>query len=350
MLVIFLVSIYRYENPKHTAIFPISVVIAARNEYNYLQQLIPILFQQDYKNYEVIIVNDRSYDNTKALLRYWQSKYPDLKVVHIENTPADWDGKKWAVYSGILSTQHEHIVLTDADCLPRSFSWLSCLAQHCGADTHWVLGYSPYVNYKKNLLSYFTYYETLWTAIYYMSLAHCGIPYMAVGRNLLYRKSTFLKHGGFSDFCHSCGGDDDIVVNRYAKGGQVAIALKSDSQTITFPLKNFALWIKQKRRHLGASHYYLSYKKYLIGLLSLSHWAVYLLFFLVWQRDWWQTILLLLSVRYILTSIIIYIFTKKTKLYNDFWWRMFFLEPLFFAYQLVQATLLTLGKKNNEWK
>lgn len=62
----------------------VTVVIAAHNEAENLQKLIPLLFQQNYPAFEVLIINDRSYDDTRFLLEQMMKEYPMLRTVTIE--------------------------------------------------------------------------------------------------------------------------------------------------------------------------------------------------------------------------------------------------------------------------
>src|SRR5690606_3759951 len=64
---------------------PISVIISAFNEQDNLKRYLPLILEQDYPKYEVIVVNDCSSDETKWVLKEFVSKYPDiLKVIEIK--------------------------------------------------------------------------------------------------------------------------------------------------------------------------------------------------------------------------------------------------------------------------
>ena len=93
----------------------VSVVIAARNEEKQLQKLITTLFEQDHPDFEVMVVNDRSDDNSQTLLEKLQAKYDRLKVHEVKELPQGWTGKKHAVFQGIHRSEKPLILLTDAD-------------------------------------------------------------------------------------------------------------------------------------------------------------------------------------------------------------------------------------------
>ena len=96
----------------------VSVVVAARNEEDHIQHLINDLISQEYPidKLEVIIVNDRSTDDTAMILDDASSNYAFIKIITIDKVPKDMTPKKNALTKGIENAVGEIIVLTDADC------------------------------------------------------------------------------------------------------------------------------------------------------------------------------------------------------------------------------------------
>ena len=66
--------------PKSTDLPPISIVVCARNESANLQKHLPRLLSLNYPDYEVVVVNDCSYDDSKDILEAFERQYPNLKV------------------------------------------------------------------------------------------------------------------------------------------------------------------------------------------------------------------------------------------------------------------------------
>jgi len=99
-------------------IYPsLSIVIPACNEERSIRRAISQLLDQDYPDFEVIVVNDRSNDRTGAILAELDIKYPQLKVVSITDLPLNWLGKNHAVYQGVKHATGEWLLLTDADVM-----------------------------------------------------------------------------------------------------------------------------------------------------------------------------------------------------------------------------------------
>lgn len=95
----------------------LSVIIAACNEELTIEQTIRRLVNQDYPNFEVVVVNDRSTDKTGVILEKLCLEYPQLKVVTITDLPENWLGKTHAIYEGVKHSSGEWLLFTDADVL-----------------------------------------------------------------------------------------------------------------------------------------------------------------------------------------------------------------------------------------
>ena len=107
----------------------VSVVVAARNEEDHIQHLINDLISQEYPldKLEVVIVNDRSNDDTATILDDASNNYAFIKVVTIDQVSKDMTPKKNALTKGIEAAVGEIIVLTDADCRVKKL-WVSSMA------------------------------------------------------------------------------------------------------------------------------------------------------------------------------------------------------------------------------
>ncbi len=249
---------------------PISVIICARNELENLKSLLPKLYDQKYREYEVIVVNDNSGDGSYDYLRVEEPLQDKLEVVNIHDTPDHINGKKYALMLGIKKAKHDIMLLIDADCYPQSDKWMATMARTFDKETQIVLGYSQYEK-KPGFLNNFIRFETLYTGVQYISAALAKSPYMGVGRNLAYRKSFFLKHNGFSGFEKIMGGDDDLFVNKYCNSKNTKVAIGSDALVYSYPKVSWSTFYKQKLRHLAVGKLYKAGSKTRLAILSLAH-------------------------------------------------------------------------------
>ena len=225
---------------------------------------------QDYPEYEVVVVDDRSQDGTDHWLRDQQVAWLDLTSLRISSVPQGFNPKKNALTKGIETAKYELLLLTDADCIPVSNTWISHMAQRYQQHTDIVLGYSGYMK-EKGLLNSFIRYETLLTAVQYLSRAIEKQPYMGVGRNLSYRKSFFQRVGGLNEVMHVTGGDDDLLINKYARGENTTYCLNQKSIVKSIPKTSWKAYFRQKLRHLAVGKHYKSRDKWILGIFSATH-------------------------------------------------------------------------------
>lgn len=254
----------------------ISVVVCAHDEEQNLKELIPLLLQQSYPNYEIIVVDDRSNDDTYDYLLALKGTEPRVKMVRVETAPDHVNGKKYGLTLGIKAANNDIVLLTDADCRPASANWISEMAKGFDReDIQFVLGYSPYYQ-EPGFLGSFIQWETSITAINYLGSAASGDAFMGVGRNLAYRKSFFIDKKGFNSHLKVTGGDDDLFVNAHATSKNVNAVFSPDSLVYSVPKKTPGTYFRQKIRHLSVGKRYKTGDKINLGLWSLSQigfWA-----------------------------------------------------------------------------
>jgi len=255
---------------------PISVIISARNEAKNLSEYLPAVLEQNYPDFEVVVVNDCSYDSSEEVLTAFKETYPHLKVVTITEHDRFKTGKKFALTLGIKAAKNEHLLFTDADCQPASENWITRMAANFTGPAQIVLGYSPYKR-TGNFLNPFIRFETIKTAINYLSAALYGEAYMGIGRNLAYTKTLFFAAKGFASHMHVISGDDDLFVNQNTTATNTVIEIHPDAFTYTDAKTSMAALFRQKKRHMGVGKLYKSRHKQMLSVDALSGFLFYIL-------------------------------------------------------------------------
>ena len=177
-------AFYQAKRNKDYQTHPVSVIICARDEATNLAKNLPEILAQQYSTtHEVIVINDNSFDDSKYLLQEFQRKFRQLKITELKQEAQLIPGKKFPLSIGIKAAQHEILLLTDADCMPASASWIEKMQETYRDGTEIVLGYGAY-HKNKRALNKFIRWETFHSALQYFSFALAGKPYMGVGRNL----------------------------------------------------------------------------------------------------------------------------------------------------------------------
>jgi glycosyltransferase involved in cell wall biosynthesis len=249
---------------------PISVIVCAKNEAENVSKFIPLLAQQNYPNFEIILIDDASNDATLDLFEAFEKQYSNVCLVKVENNEAFWGNKKFALTLGIKAASNEYLLFTDADCYPTSNSWISEMSSHFTLHKTIVLGYGAYEKIPNSFLNKIIRFETLLTAVQYFSWARTGHPYMGIGRNMAYKREEFFNVNGFIDHIKIRSGDDDLFINQAATRKNTTVCYSPESFTYSQPKTTFSDWFNQKRRDVSTANYYKSFDKMQLKLFFLT--------------------------------------------------------------------------------
>ena len=244
----------------------VSVIICVKNEAENISRLIQLILDQNYPEFELIIIDDHSQDQTWEIISNYANKDPKIRV--FKNPKA---GKKPGIIYGVGQAMHSWLLFTDGDCTPSSKLWIQSMIEHTSESKIIVLGYAPY--FKANgWLNKLIRFEGVFNTIQSFSGVLIGIPYMGVGRNLMYHKSISdpLKMRLELAF-----GDDDLLVNRQATSENTTIATHVNSFVYSHAKKTWSSYFNQKRRHFSSSLYYNLRSKILISSFFMSLFVFY---------------------------------------------------------------------------
>jgi glycosyltransferase involved in cell wall biosynthesis len=327
---------------------PVSVIICAKNEAENLRKFLPQVLSQNHPDYEVIVINDASGDETLEVIEDFQQKDPRVNIVDVQNNEAFWANKKYALTLGIKKAKNPYLLFTDADCEPGSDYWLSEMSSKFQDHKSIVLGYGGYFIEKRSLLNKLIRFETLFTAIQYFSYANWGLPYMGVGRNLAYTAEEFYRQNGFAGHLHLRSGDDDLFVNAAATRQNIALCFSAAGITRSVPKQNLKSWFRQKRRHVSVAGNYKKRHRFLLGIFYTTQLLFWLLLFVLLFSSFWPLALAVLAVRFLVQGMVFYNSGKKFG-EKDLFWLFPFLEVFLVSAQL-GIFIANLIAKPTHWK
>lgn len=200
----------QYINNEHPLV---SVIIPACNEERAVEQCLESIINQDYGNFEIIVINDRSTDATGLIVEKLKEKHPQIKTIHINELPEGWLGKNHALYTGVMEARGEWLLFTDADVI------------HSQGSLEFGMGYA--IKNKLDHLSIIpdTISSGLFEKIFIAYFAFVGLilvtmqKYGGIGAFNLIKKSTYLNIGTHKAIA-LCPVDDMklgklIVMNKY---------------------------------------------------------------------------------------------------------------------------------------
>lgn len=233
---------------------PVSIIICSKNESQNLSRFLPSVLEQNYPQYEVIVVNDGSTDESAGVLGELEKQYKHLYSTYIPEEAKYLSRKKLAATVGIKAAKYDIILFTEASCEPVSKEWISRMCGHFSGEKSIVLGFSPMVK-SSGFKMKFAAYDLFFDGLRYLSLALANHPYRGVGRNMAYKKSHFFEQKGFSRFMHLQAGEDDLFINQIAKRENTSVEIRPESLTSTH-LDNFNVWEEMRLcQSATESHY-----------------------------------------------------------------------------------------------
>jgi len=326
----------------------ISVVICARNEYENLKNNLPLILEQDHPDFEVVVVNWASDDESSILLNQMSSQYPHLKIVEIRENLNFFSGKKFPLSIGIKSAKDEIIVVTEANCRPVSRNWLPLMGSPFSGSAEIVLGYGA-IEKKQGFLNKLIRFDTFHVACRYLSGALAGIPYMGVGRNMGYMKSLFIRNKGFISHYRIHSGEDDLFINQVARRSNTRVMLHPDSFTLSGQHHSFRDWMIRKKNQAWTTRLYRSWHRIISGIYSLGIFLFYLLFVVLLVMNY--NPVLVLPVFLLRLIVQIYIFHRCMSKLNEkdlIWFVPFFEIAMLFVQSM--ALISNLFSKRDKWK
>ena len=239
----------------------VTVLVAARNEEKNLDKLLFSLNNQEYpKNlFEIVIVNDRSNDNSERILDSYIDIISNLKIINIDRCPPIWSGKKWALHNGIKQSKGKLILQTDADCF-MSKNWIeSMVAPFEDGSVGFVSSLTPLINKRSNIFNNLFMMDSIAQDIFSGYSIGKDLILSCNARSIAYRKSYFLEMKGYHQIKNIISGDDDLVLHKIVHYIGCRVKFISNKKSMVFSespntLKEF---INQRSRYASKGfHYY----------------------------------------------------------------------------------------------
>ncbi|MFP6603165.1 MAG: glycosyltransferase [Pirellulaceae bacterium] len=324
----------------------LSIVVAARNEARDIEAALDSWFQLDYPGLELIVVNDRSTDETGQILDRLAQRQAMLQVVHLEELPAGWLGKNHALQLGAQRSQAEYLLFTDADVIiqPMVLRRAIGYVQQRQLDH---LTMTPEVAMPSRLLeafvtlfgTLFSLYFRVWKVSDPNSDAHVGIGAFNLVRSEAYRQCGMHQAIAMRP-------DDDVKLGKIIKQHGFSQELVVGSGQILVPwyasLKE--LMVGLEKNVLAGLDYRFSFVlmgSFLVLAGLFSPWVA--VFLTTGVTRWIYAAILLLLVMTFLRAA-----TEIGARYSSVFW--YPLVLLLFNYILWRATILTYVRGGIRWR
>ena len=205
----------------------ISIIVPCFNAARALETGIPQMLQQDYPDFQIILVNENSEDDTADVIKRLAQSDPRVRHTYVPDTSRSIEPRKLALTLGIKAARSEWVVIADPDAQPVSRSWLRTLAVRCTETADTVLSLclvrddddEPRAALRRAS------YECLAEQLRLAAAARRGNPIGWLPANVCMRKTWFLANDGFTDSLTLPFGEETLLLAAHATRERTAVCL-----------------------------------------------------------------------------------------------------------------------------
>ncbi len=262
------------------ALPPVTVIVYAKNVETHIRPYLQTLLSQDYPEYEVIVVNDASIDNTAEVVDTMMQEEPRLRYSFVPSSSRNVSRRKVALTIGAKGARYPVLLVTNAHSeIPSAQGLRRMTAPFASQDCELSLGASVYpCDRDRGAGKWFRRFDSLLRLAQWMGSAMGGNPYRGDAYALAFRRDSFFERQGFASTNRFVAGEDDIFVN--------AIADSSNTTPVFHPEALLArhiateeyprLWMREKERYTFTQRYLRTRALRRQAFLSLCLWVGFL--------------------------------------------------------------------------
>ncbi|WP_010522145.1 glycosyltransferase [Aquimarina agarivorans] len=277
----------------------ISVLVHIKNQEDQLENFLNQIKKQTHPNYELVLINNASYDNSLSILEAFAEENSNAAIVNVENNEAFWGSKKYALTLGIKKAKHKNLLFVTPDIEIQSTAWIAEMSKMYSNDKQIVLGYVNFIK-QGGVVNLLLRYNRLITNLYNFGWAEIHKPYVAWESNTGYTSELFFENNGFSTHMNIQTGTEDLFIRHAATKKNVAfatapeMAIRVDS--------SFKEWLLQRKNQL--IHYNLGAKLALSSLYisQLLFWVLAIIGIVLFHHP---IVYLLVGLRFLLVGLIV---------------------------------------------
>lgn len=297
----------------------VSVIISSENEVMRLSKLLPIILEQDYPNFEVIVINNGSTDETDDLIESLKLKYDNLYCTYIPfSNDKDFGRRKLAYTLGAKAAKGDVLMFTEPHSIPVSSDWITLMTK--GIDeTHKVVLGSSYFVCENVFFNRISRYDNHIFTMQYLSKAIEGNPFTGVYRNIAFKKELFFDNKGFASHLALENGED-VFINQITNADNTLVSLDPRSFTEA-DVDNYSLWKRIKKNYSVARVHFKDKVAQFFAIETTSRLLFYLLYlglliYSIVAQSWGLLILssLLFIIRLVIQLVII---NKGTEVFKS---------------------------------
>jgi chlorobactene glucosyltransferase len=312
----------------------VSILIPARNEERHIERCLNSLRNQVYKNYEILVLNDNSTDNTMDILNRIAAEDNRVRVINGKPLPDDWYGKPYALHQLTQEARGEILVFTDADTVhtPTSIAWAITNLQGLKADL--VSGYigQIFLTFGEIVTVPLMFFLTGFAIPLFLN-RFVKVPWFsaAIGQFIVVKRNVFEAIGGCETFKKKTS--EDIYMCRYIKSRGYSTRFLNVTEHVTCRMyKGYRAAVEGIGKNifdfLGKSSLLVSFL--LIAVFFFLFFPFPLLFFCIAHSSPWTLHIFAVVALYTLTWVFMFL-GQRLNWWYGFLWPLFFLNLIYMA-------------------
>lgn len=269
------VSYYHKKGQSESGQLPsVSVIIIGKDESVNLEKCLPVILNQDYPNFEVIVVNEGATDETEFLLKRLKKEYDNLYSTFspIPDNDEVVRNKVLPLTIGIKAARKDVLLFTEADSVPTGNQWIKTMVSPLNDEKQIALGYSRFEG-KDESWKKIAVFDNLLFSLQYFSRAIKQKPFAGTYRNIAYRKQLFFDNKGFSASLNYSNAEL-VFVNQIMTPSNTTVVLDQKGFVFT-ELQEYRHWSEIKTSYYRAKPHF---GKYTPGVFSLETFSRYMFY------------------------------------------------------------------------
>ncbi|NVJ88665.1 MAG: glycosyltransferase [Flavobacteriaceae bacterium] len=327
---------------------PISLIIFVKNGGEYLKKNLKNFINQEYSNFEILLVNNESSDNTDELLEEIVEKNKSIRVIDVKNNESFWGNKKYAYTLAIKAAKFEHLLFSEIYVRPKSKHWISEMSKLFTPEKTIILGYTK-IKKESSFTNLLFRFDNVLLHLKSFVFTKFKTPFTASSYNYAFTKKEFFRVKGFINHIKIREGKEDLFIRDANEKGNVTFTISKQSFIETLTNESFSKWYSTKRNSNVLKKNYTLKNRIFLNIFSLTKFLFYFLSILLFIYYPWHIILAIFGFYLILQYTVIDIATKALKESL----LIIFLPILEISLVLIQISLFfanLVSKPNTTWK
>lgn len=310
----------------------VSVVVYAHNQGEALMRSLPALLDNDYPDFEVIVVDDMSCDETQNVLTVMEQRSDRLFHTKLTDKVRTMSHRKLALLLGVKAAHNDIIVTTKAQCIPATRGWISAMVRNFNDWTDIVIGPVAFES-RTGILSRFCQYDLFQRMVSMFGITLAIRAYAGWGNNMAFRKHLIFddNNKAFHSHLHIHPGEDDLFVAAMARRNNVAVECTPEALIINQESPLAKAWSKDRVNRAFTGKRYAFCPKFIKGLDYVTRYLCVLLglsvvAYAALTLDWivLSVVFLMLLIRLALNVTLAYLTSRELGIHR------YLLSPVFY--------------------